>query len=251
MTVLMVVQVLTRSIYGDGDSDTLRGGDNDDALSGGASGDRLYGDAGNDVLYGYQAGTESTLDGDDNLDGGTGLDTLYGGFGNDTLQGGDDSDFLDGGTGNDVLAGGEATDVMYGRAGNDHFFGGGGSDRMIGDVGNDIFFGTISNAESQGTIDTFYGNADADRFILGNQAGTFYDSISGLTTDYAVIGDFSTSEDTIQLHGTSDEYRLSPGTNNGRSGMWIQLNDFTSEAIAFVEGVSVLDLNAAYFEYVG
>ena len=116
-------------------------------------------------------------------------------------------------------------------------------------------WGTITNVESQGAIDVFTGGADADLFILGSPNQVFYNSIDGLTTDYAISRDLSTHEDTIQLHGSSADYQLTAGVRanvggSNRSGVWMELSNGTSEAIAFIEGVSALDLNASYFEYV-
>ena len=113
--------------------------------------------------------------GDDVLDGGTGNDTLNGGSENDTLRGGDDDDELNGDIGNDTIQGGNGTDDMDGGDGVDTL------DLTIGytdAIELDLGLGTLTSGlvtESALNFEIVYGSG-------------FDDSISGATTDVALLG---------------------------------------------------------------
>ncbi len=103
----------TYEMFGDTDSDDLRGGALDDFLDGG--------------------------DGDDDLAGGAGADTLQGQEGADDLNGGAGDDVLKGGTGDDLLGGGENDDrfELASGDGEDSIAGGGGDDALVIDGSSD------------------------------------------------------------------------------------------------------------------
>jgi Ca2+-binding RTX toxin-like protein len=65
-------------LTGDGNANTIWGGDGNDTIYGGGGNDALYGEGGDDRIYGEA--------GNDFLCGGAGSDTLYGGDGNDFLD---------------------------------------------------------------------------------------------------------------------------------------------------------------------
>ena len=113
---------------------------------------------------------------------------------------------INGGSDNDLLEGGPGDDVLRGGGGNDNLYGRGGSDELYGD---DIF-----------VFATGHGN-DA-------------------------IGDFTTSEDIIDLSafGLSglDDLTLSSGS----SGVTIDLLAHAGGTI-LLEGVVIADLSAADF----
>ena len=69
----------------------------------------------------------------------------------------------------------------------------------------------LGSSGSVGERDTLTGGADRDTFFLGNVTQVFYDDrnrASVGTGDYALITDFNTNNDVIQLKGTSDNYVL-------------------------------------------
>ena len=117
---------------------------------------------------------------------------------------------------------------------------------MIG-VGAEAVF--PSPTLGQGEKDLLNGGSGSDTFVLGDANQVFYDDglISG---DHAIIKDFSTSDDIIRLHGSSSDYSLSLGTLDGVTGTFIQMNDVSADAIAFVQGASDLTLDTSYFQYV-
>ncbi len=182
--------------FGDGDNDSLYGGNGDDVIEGGAGDDRLYGrrghdriigGGGNDLIYGSDgndwlrggAGNdvlsgddgEDTLlgdNGDDQLHGHGGDDLLYGWNGNDTLDGGQGSDSLYDASGNDSLSGGPGNDFLLGGDGNDTLSGGAGNDRLRGGNGDDALYGNEG-------VDYLFGDAGHDQLFGGH--GT--DDLSG------------------------------------------------------------------------
>jgi Ca2+-binding RTX toxin-like protein len=76
------------------------------------------------------------------------------------------NDQVTGGSANDFLVGGAGNDVLRGRGGNDKFIGGGGNDLMSGGAGDDAFIGNAP----------LNASTNVDR-----------------------IGDFRSSDDTLQL----------------------------------------------------
>lgn len=124
------------------------------------------------------------------------------------------SDFIEGSSGNNKLDGFFGDDDIFGGAGADRITGGFGNDFISGQNGNDIINGTNSIARGFGEIDSLQGGAGRDRFILGDEGGSFYKSTNFLDFDsfgfggfqqVAFFGDFS-STDTIEL-GRGETYR--------------------------------------------
>ena len=84
-------------------------------------------------------------------------------------------------------------------------------------------------------IDTLTGGQGKDTFLLGDatsQTGFYYDD--GLentvgTTDYALITDFSLSQDVVQLAGTSADYTLGSSPSGLPSGTGIFLDKSLTE----------------------
>jgi Ca2+-binding RTX toxin-like protein len=187
-------------IFGEAGNDTLAGNEGQDDIFGGEGNDQINGGADSDRLLGEA--------GDDTITGEDGNDIIDGGEGNDSLEGGDDSDRLFGGNGNDGLTGGAGADILTGGFGDDTLNGGDGEDRLTGvdpnEVGSGVGFGA-------GEVDTFTGGSGRDTFVLGDSTRVYYEDSSPLTTgefDYALISDFSASEDVIQLRGSADVYLL-------------------------------------------
>ncbi|MDB5524856.1 MAG: hypothetical protein JWM58_2619 [Rhizobium sp.] len=149
-------------LIGDGEDNTIVGGQGndvilglggDDNLTGGLDNDRVFGYSGRDILNGAL--------GNDMLDGGADNDRLLGGDGNDRLFGSSGSDRLDGGIGNDTLDGGNDRDTLVGGAGDDRLDAGYGNDIVDGDDGRDNLTGLDGN-------DRLDGGADDDRLDGGN-----------------------------------------------------------------------------------
>ncbi|MEA5520001.1 Ig-like domain-containing protein [Limnoraphis robusta] len=236
-------------------SDNMMGFSGEDSLFGLGSGDNIYGQDGNDFLVGNE--------GEDFIEGGTGDDQIFGGKDNDTLRGqaGDDRMFGDlgedwlygeadddqlfGNKGNDQLRGGEGNDSVYGGQGNDTVEGESGNDVIWGDVGNDILIGVDPNQTNAGTdeIDTLTGGEGLDTFVLGDTLQSYYTDIG-----HAVIADFNSGEDVIQLHGDIADYILGDSDNILSSGTAIfrQVNG-ENQLIAVVRGISNLSLDTNDF----
>lgn len=216
---------LNDSYFIESGNDTFYGTDEADSFNAGQDDDLLYGYAGDDSLIGEQ--------GNDTLDGGNGNDSLFSGDGNDNLAGG---------TGNDSLNGGDGDDTLNGT-----------------NFGYPIDSGA-------GEIDTLTGGAGRDKFVLGqilpggngSITRTLYyddsDSASAGIVDYALINDFDSNQDVVQLLGTPADYILgsSLGIQIG-TGIYVNKpNTEPDELIAVVQGVepSSLSLTGLYFGYV-
>ncbi|MBD1807789.1 hypothetical protein H6F98_20390 [Microcoleus sp. FACHB-SPT15] len=188
------------SLYGGSENDYLDGGSGEDYLNGGDYDDYLYGGEDNDILDGW--------DGDDYLDGGAGSDTLLGDLGNDTLYGNDGDDYLY----EEVDYVTEYDYTYFG--GDDYLYGGGGNDTLISEDGDDYLDGYGWGTE----FDTLTGGAGSDTFILGSSWWGAYYVEDG--AGYATINDWEASIDSIQLSGSSSDYRLEFETN------WVGTADY-------------------------
>ena len=245
-----------------------------ETLLGDTLSDRLAGGGGNDILNGG--------DGTDTLIGGTGDDTYIVDTTTDTItesatQGLDlvqssvtfslanianvenliltGSDNL-GGTGNSInnnLKGNSGNNTLVGNAGNDLLEGGTGNDSLNGGDGIDRLLGIDSTSTGIGEIDTLTGGTGADRFILGDVNRSYYDdgntSTNGVA-DYALITDFNSAEDAIQLWGATSNYILGNSPISGITGQSLFLDKPGSEPdelIAILQGVTGLTLTSAAF----
>ncbi len=156
---------------------------------------------------------------------------LYQGNGRDNkITGGKGDDRLEGRGGNDILIGGAGNDILQGDSGKNILDGGAGNDRFIGGTGQDIFIGGLG----------------ADRYILGDSRGSFYNKTRN--QGQAVIKDFNTDEDTIQLSGKPSDYRLGSITVGKHSGTGI----FDNNLIAVIADVKLKEfsLKADYIDYI-
>lgn len=236
-------------MLGFGGNDTLYGRGNADALYGYEGNDRLYGDDGNDKLYG---GT-----GNDFLEGGTGGDMLLGDDGNDSLYGGANSDYFEGGSGNDFLDGGSDRDRLLGGTGNDWLCGGLADDWLEGQDGNDTLIG-VGSDHGVNTIDHLAGGGSSDLFVLGTSSITYYNDGNNATSgtqDYALIKDFNSSLDKIQLSKNARPYILVSVSGILGTGIYLNTNsnntiDHTDELIAVVQGSTGLNLSNSSFVYI-
>ncbi|MFM6128683.1 MAG: bluetail domain-containing putative surface protein, partial [Sphaerospermopsis kisseleviana] len=161
-------------------------------------------------------------------------DIFYGLNGN----GGDDT--VSGGAGDDLVRGGEGNDVVNGDAGNDELY---------GENNNDTLQGTNNGIGEQ---DYLVGGTGNDRFILADTTKTFYDD-GNITlpgdNDYATIADFNTTDDIIQLQGSSSNYLLLVSGSN--TNLYINKpGSEPDELIAVINNQTALSLTASYFSYV-
>ena len=86
-----------------------------------------------------------------------------------------------------------ANQTLWGTAGND---------TIIGGVGNDMIAGVPLVGSTSGQVDILTGSVGADIFILADSRGAFYnDGIDRTlgTNDYALIKDFQSGVDKLQL----------------------------------------------------
>lgn len=200
----------------------------------------------------------------DQFDAGEGNDQISGRGGNDILLGGNGDDGLSGEDGNDSLSGNNGNDALFGGKGNDSLIGGDGDDKLNGVVAP-IAFSTAP--DSKGQIDTLTGGAGVDNFLLDAASYSKTSKIASYvlyddentttagTNDYALITDFNSSQDVIQLKGTATNYILGSSPSGLPTGASIFLdkpNAEPDELIGIVQAVnsSSLSLTASYFSYV-
>ncbi|QIZ72379.1 DUF4347 domain-containing protein [Oxynema aestuarii] len=104
-----------------------------------------------------------------------------------------------------------------------------------------------------GDVDQLIGQPGAETFILGDANQAYYlnsaDAVSG--KEYAIVTNFDTSEDIIQLQGVSADYELAASPAGIPSGTAIYRNEGDSkDLIAVVQDVSELSLQSDYFSFV-
>ena len=244
----------------------LDGGTGDDNLTGGSGNDSLLGGDGNDSLRGGL--------GNDSLNGGLGTDRVselgnvnftltnstLTGLGIDTLNS-IETATLTGGVGNNTINASTfslGSVTIDGGAGDDILTGGSRNDALIGGDGNDTLTGT-GTTNGLGSIDTLIGGNGSDKFILSSATTVFYNDGNNATSglgDYALINDFNSSLDKIQLEGSASRYVLGSSPIVGLTGSAIYLDtnsngvfNSTDELIAIVKGSS-LNLASSSFIYV-
>jgi subtilisin-like proprotein convertase family protein len=191
-----------------------------------------------DSIINLEPGQFSTLAGNqlqienqtiiENAIAGDGKDTITGNSANNELRGGRNTDILIGGDGNDVLFGGKQADTLTGC----------GAERGMN------------------TIDRLSGGEGADVFVLGNNLGVFYADVAGTGSglaDYAVITDFASEVDRVQLSGQPGQYSLGASPIASETGAAIYRDrGGSSDLVAVLRGVNAASLNltAGYFSYV-
>ena len=219
-------------VQGFGGDDILSGGSDDDVILAGSGNDSVTAGNGNDVVFGD--------DGSDTVSGDSGDDRIFGG-------GGDDS--LSGSGGNDIVFGEGGSDTLRGNDGSDLLNGGDGSDLLIGGSGDDQLTGVnISSGFGQSEIDTLTGGDGSDTFILGDKDRIYYDDTDQSTSgesDYALVTDFDSALDFIQLNGGAEQYQFDFFSSGGATSavLIFDPSDLVRvEVIGILENVST-DLN--------
>jgi Ca2+-binding RTX toxin-like protein len=102
-----------------------------------------------------------------------------------------------GGSGADIF---NTSDAAYTLAAS--LVGGAGNDSFVAGSGNDTLVGTNSTAVGANERDTLTGGLGNDRFVLGDSNNAYYNT-AVRNGDYAVITDFGTGTDIIQLKDLS------------------------------------------------
>ena len=95
--------------------------------------------------------------------------------------------------------------VLWGTTGNDDINGNNGDDQLTGVLAT----GTSFAAMGGGQIDTLTGGNGADTFALGDARGVFYNDGNSKNlgaSDYALITDFMSGVDKLQLLGSLEDY---------------------------------------------
>jgi Ca2+-binding RTX toxin-like protein len=269
-------------LYGGSGNDFLNGSDGSDYLNGGSGIDTMYGGRGNDSYRVDSTGDTVVEYADqDYVNGGSGLDVVTSSL-SYTLSDNVEWLVLEGssainGTGNslnNIISSVDSNytsvnNILNGQGGHDQLYGNVGNDTLIGGSGNDTLYGAGYPNWGKGEIDTLTGGSGADKFVLGDvdygssNKHYFYNDGKFSNTgvgDYALITDFNTSVDTIQLAGSAASYELkaAPISFGSAADTAIYINGSNSpfyiadELIAIVQDVSVanLSLNGSYFSFV-
>ena len=111
--------------------------------------------------------------------------------------------------------------------------------RDTGDVINAAT--VVQTIPGQGEVDVLQGGGGADTFVLGDANGAYYDDGLADTTgqfDFAMIWDFETGVDRIQLHGSAADYVFGAAPTTVFNGGAIYLEDAAGddELIAVFNG---------------
>lgn len=141
------------------------------------------------------------------------------------------------------VIGSSSNDEIIGNSAANLLQGGGGDDYLVG-VDRD------SLTPGLGEIDDLIGGAGGDTFVLGDSSRIYYDDGNPNSlgySDYARITGFNPLEDTIELYGRAENYRLRRMA--GGTGILLETAAI-DEGIALISGVTNLDLNADYFSFV-
>ena len=230
-----------------GDENTIeRAGGNDsifataanDTVNAGAGADSVYGRSGNDLINGG-SGNDFLLgqDGKDIINGEDGDDIIFGDEGDDTLSGDAGNDVIYGRNDNDVISGDDGDDVLSGDAGNDNISGGIGSDTLKGGAGDD----TLEGSSGIGSLlvaddhrDVLIGGSGRDHFVIQSSYAINGDS------DYALIQDFSASEDAIAIN--AGDFSLQQTSSTLPKGVGLYNG---GDLVAVISGYSASELSLA------
>lgn len=161
-----------------------------------------------------------------------GNDYIWGNTQNDSIRGDAGNDTLKGYSGNDYLFGGDDNDQLYGEADHDKLYGERGNDLLDGSVGNDTLDGYGRTGASE--FDTLFGGAGYDTFVLGDNSpygGVFYNEPGD---GYAIIADWNSAEDWIQVRGSVSQYNLKFTNVRGSSALDTEIY-YGSERIGLVQ----------------
>lgn len=148
--------------------------------------------------------------------------------------------------GNDIVNGGDGSDILIGGTGNDQVLAG------LGDQTSDVntLFGveTLDTNPGRGELDNLVGGSGKDIFVLGTRNKVYYDdgnNASAGENDNALIKNFTSGVDTIEVKGSPTEYGLffddfGFGSSVQDDTKIVRINPFGGphEVIGFVEDVT-------------
>lgn len=170
---------------------------------------RIIGTRHADLLFGTdEADLIRAGRGEDTVYGGLGEDLIYGGRGNDVIYGGEERSEIYGGLGSDEIH--FARGYAYGGRGNDNIQVSGGGHAIGGD-GDDTIIGTGALWGDQGPetpaelqtagndILSLIADADGSWAHGGGGSDTFSALLDALNPSLAVIDDFRSGEDRIEV----------------------------------------------------
>ncbi len=146
--------------------------------------------------------------------------------------------------GSDLAAGFRQNELDVGRQGNNNFIGLNPVEPNPNQPNIDVFFVNLPILQSPTPHD--YSNT----FILGDWKQPYYvtPGVNGVGNGFAVILQFNPTQDFIQLHGTSADYKLVQSLA-GTEIFWQQGN--SSELIGLLPFSYGLSLDGNYFKYQG
>ncbi|MEG4091278.1 hypothetical protein [Microcoleus sp. Pol12B4] len=164
--------------------------------------------------------------------------------GNDIIHGNTNADYIYGGTADDFINGWGGDDNLYGDAGNDVLEGSDGDDRLWGSTSITFNNGTYSTTYNNGEYDALIGGTGYDTFVLGYGHGNFYRG-----TGHAIIKDYNSAEDYIELKGSASSFRLDK-TRNLVGGAAYDTQIYSgNDLLAIVQDTTSLQLTKYYFKF--
>ena len=127
-----------------------------------------------------------------------------------------------------------------GNGGNDRLEGGRGNDTLTGGVGADILDGSDMIAAGHSEKDLLEGGLGADTFIVGSANQAYYTGNGKY--DYAVIEDFNSAEDVVQLYGSAgDDTQRQQGNDT-----YLSYQGATSDLVAIFKNINGVNLNTDF-----
>ena len=140
--------------------------------------------------------------------------------------------------------------LMSSGSGNDSLNGDAGSDRLIG---IDPFNPTSGFGSNE--VDILTGGEGSDIFVLGDRDHAYYNGSESDTSGYAVIKDFNSEQDLIELKGFADaDYVLVEGIDSDSretsTDLFLERANQSPELIASFEGTNGLSLSDSYFDFI-
>ena len=141
--------------------------------------------------------------------------------------------------------------TLWGTTRSDVITAGAGNDRITGVLAS----GTTAAAMGRGQVDRLTGLAGADVFVLGDSRGVFYDDRSSGNlgnADYALINDFRSGEDKLQLRSgryftTTSGGNLSLYWDRNGNGNLNTSGSSRDELIAVLAGVTAISNSDTLF----
>ena len=115
------------------------------------------------------------------------------------------------------------------------------NDTISGGAGNDVINGTDEVVAGYYEKDILTGGDGTDKFILGDTNQAYYGTAG--YQDYALIKDFDSTVDFLQLHGVAENYQQQQQGND----IFLSRN---GDLIAILEDNTTLNLSDTAFEYV-